>query len=147
MSDHASPNALYIVYDENCALCSSFIRLVDAIYSGSKLAVVVSGSGQALQSMGFIDEKTARHADSRRHATVIAIYKTSLLERSRAISRILRLSASSLARAAGILIILTPVCLADFLYYLVARHRLTFTWFFAPNCVLRLKNVIIIKNS
>jgi hypothetical protein len=128
-------------------MCSSFIRFVDFIYKDSKLSVAISPSGHGLHLKGLIDAQLAEEVDWLRSGTIIAINKHTLLARSRAISYIFRRSSNPLAKMAGTLIAFIPVSIADFLYTLVARNRLSISRLFPSSCALRLCNVTLIADE
>ena len=138
---------IYVVYDSNCPMCSSFIRLVDAVYSKSRIKIVVSSNGYKLYDRGLVSSTTAMQIDSLRGDTIIAIHRDRLLTKMRAVSCIFVHSSNPFVKAVGRLIALVPSVVSDPTYSLVAKNRMLISRLVDSSCALRLRNISLVNDD
>ena len=135
---------IYIVFDSECLICNSFVKLIDNNYvnKSQKLFLV---SDLNILTKFLKDYSKLKFFKSLQNKTIIVILsEEEFLLRSRAIAYLLSMSNNKFHNFIGAIINIVPISIADTIYDFISTHRKSF--FKSNKCIFYYpKNIKLLK--
>lgn len=113
------------LFDGDCMMCNRFISILDNAGQGSCASLVVTPSSQRFLQMTGIEMSMIDLKSKSRNTIMVCTReeKNKVLEKSRAIAKLMSATKDIKLRLLSRMIMITPKWIADYAYDVIGRHR------------------------